>query len=418
MNRRELISATIGIIGAEAAGKAMAQSKPCPPSTVSAVGGTSIATSCGLENPGSAPSWFVSMDDGTWATPVTNTVDSVKPSPLPPGSHETICTAWTGGTVDPVRGEMLLAANGGHGDYSGNEVYACSIRSATPRWQRLTTPSAATGGTDATNGPGTYGDGKPRAVHGWNRCVFGNGRVWYAGLDGMYPSGSWTTACWSFDRASAAWVYHGLGINPINQSSFSWQGGAAAFDPVGNRVWSIAQYATGQGGYSVDASTGAIAPYDWYFADNRGGDWMVVAHDVSPRVLIHSVSRTGQIWILNLENPASAWVQKTPTGTPSGMADGAGAVYHAGSRSIFCWRDYGARIRRLRVPADPLGGTYSWAEVTPSPSNSVVPPAGPAQGTFGKFNMIPDMGNGRAALVLLTSTMGPVYVYKIPTSLT
>lgn len=414
MKRREFFSAGVGLVGLAAAARGLAQSKPCPPPTVSAVGGSASSSSCGVEATGGAPAWFTAMDDGTWATPVANTLDAVKPSPLPPGSHQTICTAWTGGAVDPVRGELILAANGGHGDYSGNEVYACAMRAATPRWVRLDNPSSASGGTEAMNSAGAYGDGRPRAVHGWNRCVFGNGKVWYAGLDGMYPSGNWTTACWSYDRGSTAWTYRGLGINPISQSSFSWQGGASAYDPVGNRVWSIAQYATGQGGYSVDASTGAITPYDWYFADNRGGDWMVVAHDTNPRVLIHSVSRTGKIWVLNLEAPANGWTIKTPTGSPSGLIDGAGAVYHAASKSILCWRDFGARIRRLKVPSDPIGGNYAWSEIAPSPSNAIVPPAGPANGTFGKFNLVPDMGNGRSALVLVTSTTGPVYVYKVP----
>jgi hypothetical protein len=356
------------------------------------------------------------MADSTWAKPVTNTLDNVKPTSGVSGDHAAICTAWTGGTADQSRGEFILAANGGHGDYSGNEVYACALRAASPAWVRLTNPSVASGGDSSHNGAASYGDGKPRTVHGWNRCVFGNGRVWYAGMDGFFPSGDWSTAVYSFTRSSLAWAYHGQGIKSINQSSFSWQGGPAAYDRVGNRVWSLAQYATGQGGFSVDASTGAATEYDWYFPDNRGGDWMIVAHNTSPRVLIHSISRINQIAILNLENVAAGWKYKTPGGSPAGMGDGTGAVYHAASRAVLTWRDYGSQIRKLAIPSDPVNGTYSWSAINAAGSNTVTPPAGPAQGTFGKFNIIEDMGNGRSALVLVTSTTGPVYVYKLPSA--
>ena len=417
MKRRDFLatSAQLGLAGTVLPVIGRAATAPCPVPTVSVSGGTSASTPCVAETPGSAPQWFLDMKDSTWATPVKNTLDSVKPSG-DFGNHAAICTAWTGGCADQSRGELILAANGGHGDYSGNEVYACAMRASSPVWARLTNPSVDSGGAEGKQTAASYGDGKPRTVHGWNRCVFGNGRVWYAGMDGMYPSGNWSTAVYSFNRSSLTWTYHGLGISSINQSSFSWQGGPAAYDRVGNKVWSIAQYATGQGGISVDASTGARTEYDWYFPDNRGGDWMVVAHNTSPRVLIHSVHNTGQLYILNLENVGAGWTKKTPGGSPSGMADGTGAVYHAPSRAILSWKDCGSQIRKLAIPSDPINGAYTWSAINAASGNAVTPPAGPSQGTFGKFNIIEDMGNGRSALVLVTSTTGPVYVYKLPAS--
>ena len=71
---------------------------------------------------------MVSVDARTDVdVPVTNTLSDVSPSPVPPGSRHAIVTAWTGGCVDQDRGELILAANGGHTDYAGNEVYACQL---------------------------------------------------------------------------------------------------------------------------------------------------------------------------------------------------------------------------------------------------------------------------------------------------
>jgi len=51
-----------------------------------------------------------------------------------------------------------------------------------------------------------------------------------------------------------------------------------------------------------------------------------------------------------------------------------------------------------------------------APSNTIVPSVtgNQYQGTFSKFQMIEDMGNGQAALCFVASTTGPLFVYKLP----
>lgn len=424
MKRREFLLSSAGLAGI-AAPVLVRAAVPCPPPALSAVGGTSVATAC--EPPpsaGAAPAWFVNMPERTWATPVSNRLDDVKPSPEPQGAEgqSAVCDDWTGGTVDQDRGEFILPAQGGHDGYYGNEVYACALRSASPKWARLNNPSAVTGGVTGYNTLGNYADGAPRAVHGWNRPCWGNGKIWLAGLDGMASGpGYWSTACYSFNRSSLQWAYHGLGVpNPPTPfgSAFSWQAGPAAYDRVAKRVWSAAQYAVSDGGYSVDATTGAITRHNFVLPGNPfGGAWSVIAHDL--RVWIVGSVREGRLYILDLNNPGAGFTVKATTGSPDGFVDGAGAVYHAPSRAILVWNDYGAGIRKLTVPSNPFGGTYVWSNIAPAAGNSVTPAPNPRYPSrnFSKFNIIEDMGNGRSALCLVTHTTGPTYVYKLPATI-
>ena len=434
MKRREFLIRTAGLAGAIAPIVAHGKSVPCPIPWLSVSGGTSATTQCQSDEPGTAPQWFIDMPDRTWTMPVSNSIFDVRPNPLPPGAEGVagVTDNWTGGTADQELGEFILPAQGGHGGYYGNEVYALALREAAPLWRRVWGPSA--NADILTNNPGTntkgdYLDGQPRPVHGWNRpCTTTDGRIFHAGLDGMgSPSGQWSTACWSFDnRARTGWTYHGLGIpNPPQPfgSAFSWQAGPGAYDRVTNTVYSAAQYAVGdgtrsaQGGYSVDVGTNVITIHDWVFPGNPfGGAWSAIAHDL--RVWIVGSNTENRLWILNLNDVAAGWIQKTTSGAPSGFVDGVGAVYHQPSSAIICWRDtFGAGIRKLSVPADPINGAYVWSEILPAGSNSVVPTPNPRYPgrSFSKFQMIEDMGNGQSALVTVNDTqVAATFVYKLP----
>jgi hypothetical protein len=427
MKRRDFLVGVGGAFGTIVPSIVRAQSKPCPPPLLSIGGGESLATQCPA---GVAPEWFLRQAVNTWSTPVINTIASQAPSPQPAGNHQAICGAWTGGCVDQSRGEFILAANGGHGDYAGNEVYACDIRSASPAWKRLSNPSTNTGGGDSYNGNELYPDGKPRTVHGWNRCVWGNGRVWYGGMAGMYPNGYYSTACVSWNRdavgdgpfpvsaAASPWVFHGripFGGGSAG-SSYDWQLGNAVFDPVTKRVWACAQYSQfGNHCYYVDTTAASPAPVAVNI--NEAGafhSWGVIPHNLG-RVWITKDKSQNRLMLLNLNNPSDGWVAKSvPTFSGSGVSESHGAVYHVGTQAIYCWHNNGASIVKISVPNDLWNGTYTVSTVAAAPGG-VTPSAGPPAGTFSRFNIVEDMGNGQSALVLVNSVTGPVYVYKLPT---
>lgn len=428
MKRRDFLYKTAGLAGVMMADLSMAQVAPCPPALRDA-----SSTNCG---PSDAPSWFQSMPERTWMTPVTNTLSDVTPSPAPAGSPSGILTAWTGGCVDQNRGELILAANGGHTDYAGNEVYACQLKRENPSWIRLSNPSSDVDSNDVGNSSAMYPDGKPRAVHGWSHCMWAKGKVWYLAMTGMWRNGRQSTAVWSFDRnslgdgpfpvaaADSPWTYHGLGVTELvsSGSNVDWQSSSTAYDSDAGRLWSHCAYSVNNPSYpffSVDANTGAITRYPDATDKFAQGNFLTDAMSVIVNgVWIILAPDTGKIWLLDLANPTSGMVSKTSSGSPAGFTPGAGAVYHAASRSILVYdHKYGSTIRKLTVPTNPFTGNFVWSSVSAA-SGSMVPggQSGDFRGVYSKFNMVQDMGNGQSALAVVLNIGGPVYVYKLPVS--
>jgi hypothetical protein len=390
-----------------------------------------------------APAWFAAMADGTWTTvSSTATIMSVSPNPSPPGAEgvSAVCNDWTGGCVNQATGEYILPAQGGHNGYYGNEIYALALRDPNPAWKRIwgPTPNSQISTSDFPyNAASTaYGDGSPRPAHGWfsNLCS-SDGRIWITMVDAC-PSGQWTTECYSIARGNlaAGWTYHGRlwptvpGGSP--GSTFGYQSGPGAYDPVANKIWRGADFATQDGVASLDVSaavaagqqptSGPQAPggtiYNAYLPGTTfSGAWSVVAYDLSPRSWIVGAVSLGELWIMDLENSPGTFVKVQTAGSPTGWTTGVKAVYHKQSRSILVGGyEYGASLRRLSISgSNPLTSTYTWSDVPPDPTNAVVP--APAQnGTWNKLQMIEDMGNGQSAICLVTSAAGPTYVYKVP----
>lgn len=478
MKRREFLAVTASTVGTLLPIVARASDRPCPPATFGVAGGGQVSSAC---VPGRAPTWFLDMPDNTWARIAggasaleefqrgarLHDVRASLPRPVgsgfvsPSGAQSDICKNYTGGCVDQDRGELILAANGGHAGYFGNEVYALAVRSERPGWIRLTNP---TPGLERDNGallvrdaignqaanvtasnldykPGRAGPdgrpyGNPMNVHGWHKCCFGEGRVWYAGMTAVAGVSGHSTATWSFDRGEAEslqlanggqpiehmqapWTYHGLAFETMPGSvyAFDIEGGPAVFDRVGRRVWSFAGLSILEAPndivfWSVDVGSGKVTKYRKVNRDTApglggqkaqgdpqfGAQWAAFAHDVGTTgILIVAQRLSRNIWVFDPSNPAQGLVRKLPLFTPGsefrsnfesiGDGDpncntkGTGAVYHSASRSILTWNDWsglsgggnGATFRKLRIPDDPINGEYVWSLVQPSPKNTVVP---------------------------------------------
>lgn len=381
----------------------------------------------------SAPAWFTAINDGQWGTTaVAGTLDAV--SPVVSGKRNSAITrAWTGGCVDQTRGEYILAANGGHGDYSGNEVYALALKTATPAWARITEPTPdgqilateLNGAAVAVNA-----DGKPRAVHGWHRCCFGDGKVWYVGQDAYVSgNGSFTPYTVSFDRASLAWrtdygLWTGKTQNGVGAT------GPAVYDRNRNRVWTFAaQGFNPTSVWSINCSTGA---YTGPHASINGAyvyeSWAAYAHDLDVIVfgLSNQANMPGYIGVFrpatlqfSLYLTTNSWSATGSDGQAiANMDKRMGAVYDPVNKCVYLFDagwSLGAAIKVLQIPAS-LGGSgasFAWRTHTPTGGET---PAAPAsyRGTYSKFNLIEDMGGGKRALVCVTDTLGPTYVMPLP----
>lgn len=154
------------------------------------------------------PTWVSAAVAGRWGTvPVSaalstlNTRDNPSINPVYPSSPEwygntgftSIMYAWCGGCYDTSSDVFWLPLQGGHQDYAGNEPYKLQLNSENPTWVMLRPPSGAIGNLLTTNdgqeSSGVYSDGRPRAVHSYNKPVYVPGVGPYIALQG---NTSWT----------------------------------------------------------------------------------------------------------------------------------------------------------------------------------------------------------------------------------
>ena len=169
------------------------------------------------------------LKPGEWLEVPTSRLDALKPDPLPPNQSgfAAVITAWSGGAADIKRGRLLVWG-GGHGDYSGNEIYAFDIN--TLKWDRLSNPSTNVGGDESS---GIYPDGTPRARHTYDYieyiptidafCTFGGGA--------MYPTGgtgSRKTFCYDFKLNK--WIQK-------NDAITGGIGAISGYDPYTQKLW-------------------------------------------------------------------------------------------------------------------------------------------------------------------------------------
>jgi hypothetical protein len=87
------------------------------------------------------PTTIADLKPGEWYEVPNSKIAAVAPSPLPPGSLAAVVSAWSGGAYDTKR-DRYIVTGGGHGDYSGNELYIFDLK--TLQWSRPWGPSALT----------------------------------------------------------------------------------------------------------------------------------------------------------------------------------------------------------------------------------------------------------------------------------
>lgn len=443
MRRREFISVSIGLVGV--ASPIVSTASPCPPSLVNPREGLSAVTTCGT-NSSSAPAWFQSLPEKTWTVIAGgngygatfqngSTLSAQWPglsgvscsTAASSGYQSGIIRAWCGGVVNQELRELILAANGGHGDYWGNEVYALQLNQAIPAWIRLTDPTPASfcNGKDeylgATGGaPAHYADGRPRAMHTANTQCYGAGKVWQMGQSAFASIGHSNSHTWAFDRDSligqsypvahdggiGAWRY--IGSGPVAPATVGF--GAAAWDPVGRKAWGVYGEDDEKAYWSVDSVTLDIATYHQPISGAHfGSQWACI--DPVRRKLVVSDYNSSDLYLLDLNNPIAGFVRQVTTGGSAGRKY-FGTSYHAAS-DAFISMDVGVNVSGEFYKLDL--STWAWSLIDKSGGVSPANQYGDVQGTNGKFNLIADMGNGQACIVLVTGTgSGHTYVYKLP----
>jgi hypothetical protein len=392
--------------------------------------------------------------------------------------------AWTGAVVDQSRKEMIFPARGGHGDSADNSTYATNLAHDAPKIYRLTSPSTEAAFQASRNrpqptapNPDLYTDGFSPAMHHCNELQYQDGRIWWIAQTSTSGEGTTATstsgfngnwiipACISLDRdamgsgpiavgdsryplsnaASNLWRKHG-------RTSQFWVNqlggfGCSAAMPTAHKVFGFKEF-TGQNEFiTINTTPGATettrATYGAAGVPLGVSAWAVGCDDLgivvvgrygtaTINVLAGVTASTAGTWHSVSVPNSYLWNEYDPTSAGT-FRDGYNPVYHAASRSIFLYefnQNTSGKIRRLKIPtsggAYQQGGTWQWSEI--QTANFVTQQMGQqvgGQNTYGRFNIINDIGGGNAVLVHSPRTNAsvagpalPIYVCRIDGSLT
>ncbi len=170
------------------------------------------------------------IQPGQWFEIPNSRLDAVLPDPLPQvgyGDPSAIMAAWSGGAYDSLR-DRLIVWGGGHGNYSGNEVYAFQL--ATRAWVRLTDPSPTTLFLVEPS-QDVNPDGTPvaRETYGGLQYLPNVDRFWASG-GSRWWDGDDVWDIWTFDLGPRRWQ---PGPRPVD----SGLGVVSDYDPVTGHVF-------------------------------------------------------------------------------------------------------------------------------------------------------------------------------------
>lgn len=373
-----------------------------------------------------APAWFTAQTPNRWySNAVANTIASVYTArPGVSGPVSEITNAWCPASLDQSTGDFAFVATGGHGTYNGNQIHAVNMRSANPAWACVWGPSgqsALGGGSDAPWGPGNYGDGNPRSAHNYQTGVAAEGRFWRPGLSGMSGSnGNYTTQCFSIARSSCNgayppntnWTVHGAG----GHSGFTGTEAChvARYDPIKRRIWVTSQAGDTGNVYSIDVDPPyTIRSFSISIIQQQYA-WAAVIPNKRWIVFSGTVGGSPYFNIFDLTpNDANPNTPPTSTWRPTTNVYMYGnGVYHAPSNAILVYNSgMGTNIQKLTLPSTIAGAWTNWSTV--SLAGGVTPLDQNGQGLYSKFEMVQDMGNGEACLVLCPRVDSPVYTCRL-----
>jgi hypothetical protein len=378
--------------------------------------------------------------------------------------------AWAGAVVDQSRKEMIRPAGGGHLDGSDNSAFGINLGLDAPRWRRLTAPSpdsvfqaSRTRAQPTAPNADRYTDGLPPAMHHGSDMQFQNGRVWWTQQTSVSGEGTSATsssgfngnwvipACMSLDRDA-------IGSGPITESDSRFPLSYAATAPAWRQHGRTSQFWVNQlGGFGcsaalpsrdlvygflptaadtdeygiVNTATGATedtrASYTTANVALISPAWAVGCDDLDIVIVGRAGTATIRVLIAStgvwhtVSVPNSYRWNEYDAATEGLFTGGYNPVYHEASHSIlfYDWNQSSSgKIRQLKIPtsggAYNQGWTWTWAELTTTnfTTNGTGAQIG-GKNTYGKFNLIEDIGNGEPVLVLHPRIDLPVYVCRI-----
>jgi hypothetical protein len=324
---------------------------------------------------------------GEWFEIPNSQLRSVLAPSLGPdlGDPTHVITRWNGAALDTRRNQLILAASGGAGGYSGNEVYSFNLNQRS--WSRLNDPSP---GAPTTNESpvSIYPDGTPAA-----RNTFGSinyipelARIWL-GPGGRWFDGGSTKEVWLFDQSELKWERKTDFPAPY-ESFFS------DYDPVNRQLYVRGYTSLWRYNSAADSWTQLSLPDAGLNGDRNGV--------IDPKRRLFVMIGAGEVQVYPIDAPPSStgFTTRPMTGDLSVLGVYApGAAYDEANDRIILW--------------DGADGLFT----LDLDNNSIqrlaargTPPA-PAQaaGTFGRFRYVA----GANAFVAVNSVDHNVFLFRL-----
>lgn len=351
---------------------------------------------------------LATLTAGHWIEIPNSKLQAVFPNPTPPGNTgpRSVMDAWSGGAYDSKR-NRLIAWGGGHQDYSGNEIYVFDMQSY--QWQRLTEPSLVvcvaplpgdTSGLPCTEEPtGYYTDGTPRSRHTYTAAQYvpAIDRFCLFGAFGMYPNGQIGTKnvdCFNFDTLKWSRMAdgYGAGMSAVDSSdgtvySHTNNGGQflTQFQPATNSWKALGNMWNGPAFFNGTRFTAAIDPIHHKLVAIGGNEmwaWDLDKPDANGFIPFHSITSTGAKEMVSVIGPGLEWDPIT--------------------QKIIAWHG-GSDVYSLDTT------TWVWSKISAASNNTVTPPPGNSNGTWGRFRYMPAYN----AFIAVNQTSENVFVYKL-----
>lgn len=338
---------------------------------------------------------------GHWYEVPNSMLESVAPSPVPPGSTgvRSVIVSWNGGVFDTKR-NRLVVWGGGHTNYAGNEIYAFDLN--TLQWKRLTEPSSLDGWTD---GDVVYSDGRPVSRHTYNYIEYippPYDKFFVAGGSALYWDSGYDSNTYYFDFDTNEWET--LAEPILNDKKI---GSIAVTDPVTNKVWF---HGAGNNSY--------LSVFDPEFQSwtARGlkstGSGFIPARwsaaiDPIRRKLV-AIGNDGKVFTWDLAQAGNISHNKliTTGDTDIIYKDSPGFAFDPISEQFVAWAG-GADIYTLNPD------TAKWTRISPAATNTTIPTDTPGTGTFGRFRYVPS----KNVFICVNSVSENVYIYRLTTPL-
>jgi hypothetical protein len=354
------------------------------------------------------PTWRTAINPDEWGTLPNSQLST---SGVMESGAGSVISAWGGGFLNTkgvyngstfIAGTFLCVWGGGHGDYSGNEMYAYGpLENDSPTWLKLRNPTSP-----APDSVAEDGSGNPVSRHTYSAINYiGSGsRNWMVsmGVADRYSDAGGSVVSHKFDFDTAS---------PNTNNPWSKVADAAdspnkdtAFDSALNRVWYRPGTANSVGYYDVAANThssGLFKSPPWSGStacdvDTALGIWAIRSSDVAI-CFYRTNNGTG-----------NDYYTPSTTGTAPSTAN-LGLAYDPLLGRFAC-RDTGKSIFYLTPPAtSPYQGGNAWTWSSETPSGGSTPSAGTTNGTYGRFRYV---GGSLRGYILLNSATESIYYFR------